>query len=330
MFYHHSAWLDGLAECFGFHPFYLAARSNGGTLVGVLPLALVPAAVGRARLVSVPFSYGAGPVTAAALGSAAAIDDALCAAARAVARDHRARRVEIKRPNTDSPPAAGFERVQRYASYRVPTEGGEAQVWKRLHGASTQRGIRKSAKAGVQATPSDALADWQLMAALQSATSHRHGLPAPPARFFTGLCRTLQARGLADLYVARAAAGEPLGAIVVWKGRRDWIYAFGAAHQAQLELRPNHAMLWAALRDAVDVGAAFDLGRAAPEQTGLVQFKERWGGTPVALAYDYSPSAGGLNTAPRDRGAMVIANRVWSALPPSVARRGSFLYKYLG
>ena len=97
-----------------------------------------------------------------------------------------------------------------------------------------------------------------------------------------------------------------------------------------LNLRPNHVLIWEAMRRATHAGVTFDLGRAAPEQEGLVEFKTRWGGEPVPLAYDYWPEASGLNTAKRDSGALGLAGRVWSRLPEAVARRGSFLYRYLG
>lgn len=324
-FYHEPAWSDALARAFGFPMHYLVAQ-QGDRVVGALPVAEVRALTGARRLVSLPFSYCAGPV---------AEDDrtahALCEAARELARSLGARRLEVKRSVASSwSVAPGFERVSRYATYRVDTRDDEHTLFKRLHGSTTQRGIRKAEKEGVVATRGRAVEDWQLMASLQAATSHRLGLPAPPDAFFTETCAELQRAGLADLYVARLPDGRPAAAITVWKGAREWIYAFGASRPDLLEHRPNHAVLWRAMRDAAAAGVPFDLGRAAPEQEGLVQFKERWGGVAVPLAYDYWPSAGGQNTAPRDRGPIAIANRVWSALPFAVAKRGSFLYRYLG
>ena len=324
-FYHESAWTAALHEAFGFAPTYLTARDAAGAIGGILPLVTVRSPVGRRRLVSLPFSYAAGPVA-----RDREADAALCAAALELARARGVRRVEIKRVGDAVAPAGGFTRAARYATYVVPTDGGERGVWKRLHASSTQRGIRRAEREGVRVDRATGVADWALMADLQADTSHRHGLPAPPHAFFTRTCRALQSQGLADLYVARTPAGEPAAAIVLWKGARSWIYAFGASRAEQLELRPVHAVLWRALRDALDAGVGFDLGRAAPEQEGLVQFKVRWGGVPVPLAYDYAPAPAGLHVGARDRGPIAWANRLWSALPPSVAARGAFLYKYLG
>ena len=323
-FYHEPAWIAGLRDAFGFRVHHLVAERDGA-LVGVLPLAEVRGLAGKRRLVSLPFSYCAGPV---------AVDEetahALATAAVDLARDRGATRVEVKHvPGSPWSAATGFERTSHYATYRVDMSGDERTLFKRLHQSATQRGIRKSEKEGVVVQRGGDGA-WEAMAALQARTSHRLGLPAPPDEFFTRTCRSLERDGLADVYVARLADGRLAAAITLWKGTREWIYAFGASAPETLEHRPNHALLWQAMRDAHAAGVTFDLGRAALEQQGLVQFKERWGGIAVPLAYDYWPEAGGLNVAARDRGPIAIVNRVWSALPFAIARRGSFLYRYLG
>jgi hypothetical protein len=199
-----------------------------------------------------------------------------------------------------------------------------------LHPSSTQRSIKKGEKSGLIVRQGDTSADWLIMAELEEATAHGHGLPAPPRNFFVEGCRTLQLGGLSALYIAFTPAGAPAAAITLWKGPRSWIYAFGASDPLHLELRPNHVLIWRAMKDAALAGCNFDLGRAAPEQEGLVEFKRRWGGQALPLAYDYWPEPGGLNVARRDRGPMVAMAAVWSHLPAVVARLGSGLYRYLG
>lgn len=324
-FYHEPAWAHALHQAFGFTPVFLTARDDAGRLRGVLPVAEVRSILLRRRLVSLPFSYAAGPVA-----DTPEADSALCTGVRALAAERGIRRVELKRADAGPAPAAGFVRAGRYSTYIVDTAAGEAGVWGRLHASSTRRGIRKSEREGVAVERPTDEPGWRIMADMQAASSHRHGLPAPPTAFFTTTCRAMQADGLTDLYVARSAGGEAIGAILLWKGARSWIYAFGASRPESLELRPTHALLWRAIRDAIEAGVGFDLGRAAPEQEGLVQFKERWGGVASPLAYDYWPAPSGLNVADRDRGPVAWVNRAWSALPEGVAARGAFLYRYLG
>jgi hypothetical protein len=326
VFYHHPAWIGGLGACYGLRITYLAARADG-RLVGGLPLAEVPALFGPRRLVSLPFGYAAGPL---ARSGESDVADRLAHGALDLARRRGLKRVEIKQVAPAGAAPAGFTRVTHYAAFRVSTAGGESAIWRRLHASSTQRSIRKGEKSGVEVAIGQTESDWCAMAELEERTAHGHGVPAPPRRFFLGHCRDLQRAGLAELYLARVPGRGVAAGIVVWKGWREWIYAFGASRPELLEYRPNHVLIWRALREAAAADVTFDLGRAAPEQEGLVEFKRRWGGEPVPLAYDYWPSAAGLNVARRDTGPLALAARVWTCLPASIARRGSALYRYLG
>jgi hypothetical protein len=322
-FYHLPQWAQCLHEIYRLPVHYYSARSDG-ELQGLLAVAEVPALLGPRRLVSLPFSYAAGP-----LAVNVAVADALRAAVREYARDRRVKRVELK-SRGEFPPSPGFQRIAHYATYELPTDGGEAAVWARLHAGSTQRSIRKGQKAGIVVRRGESAADWQVMAELEERTAHSHGVPAPPRRFFLDGARKLQSEGLADVYLAFTASGIPAAAITLWKGPRAWIYGFGASDPQQLEHRPNHVLLWTAIQDAMAAGCAFDLGRVAPEQSGLLEFKRRWGGQAIPLAYDYWPEPAGLNVAARDRGALSRMAAVWSRLPASAARLGAGLYRYLG
>jgi hypothetical protein len=263
------------------------------------------------------------------LAADVATADALVHAVRERAQARRIRRVEIK-SRGQFPPTPGFHRTTHYTTFEVPIEGGESAVWSRLHPGSTQRSIRKGQKAGLVVREGNSVSDWVIMAELEERTAHSHGLPAPPRRFFTEACPRLQEAGLAAVYLAHTSAGASAAAITVWKGPRAWIYGFGASDTAHLEHRPNHVLIWRAIQDAIAAGCTFDLGRAAPEQKGLTEFKRRWGGQAIPLAYDYWPEPGGLNVADRDRGAMAAAAALWSRLPAPVARLGTGLYRYLG
>jgi hypothetical protein len=322
-FYHHPAWVRCLGEMYRLRLDCYSARS-AGELRGLLAVAEIPPLLGPRRLVSLPFSYAAGPL---ALDGATA--SALSEAVREAAGERRIRRVELK-SRGEHPAPPGYQRVSRYATYEIPTEQGETSVWRHLHASSTQRSVKKGQKAGITVRRGETANDWLIMAELEEGTAQGHGLPAPPRRFFVEGCRRLQSAGLADVYLAFTSTGARAAAITVWKGPRSWIYAFGASDPAYLEQRPNHVLIWTAIQDAVAAGRRFDLGRAAPEQQGLVEFKKRWGGQAIPLTYDYWPTPGGLNVAPRDRGSMAAAAAVWSRLPAGLARLGAGLYRYLG
>ncbi len=324
-FYHDARWISGLARCLSYRTHWITAEGDAG-LAGGLALAEVPTFTGGRRLVSYPFSFIAGPVASTQEAAHAVLDRA-----RALVSERGARRLEVKCLGPGFSPAPGFERSERYATYRISPEGGEQAVWKRLDRTSVQQRIRKGEKAGVQVVMGSTEADWLTMAELEERVQQGHGVPAPPRRLFTGLLRGLQQQGLVDLYLGRIPDGRVAAGFVMYKGPRDWIYAFSASVPALIkEYRGTHVLLWAGLRAAVAANVVLDLGRTAPEQTSLAEFKLRWGSTTVPLVYDYFPSAGGLNQARRDTGALALASKVWSRLPRPVARIGSALFRYLG
>jgi hypothetical protein len=324
-FYHQALWISELARCLRYRVHWLAAR-DGDELVGGMALAEVPGLIGPARLVSFPFSFAAGP-----LARRPDIAHGLATHARELAAEIGARRVELRHIDSATAPAPDYVRSSRYTTYRVPTDGGEAAVWKRLHVTSTQQRIRKGQKAGVTVVDGSSEADWLAMARLEERVQQGFGVPAPPRTLFLDVCRRLQAAGLADLYLAQVPDGAIAAGFVMFKGPRDWIYAFSASHPRYIkEFRPTHVLLWAGLQRAAAAGVVLDLGRTSPEQASLAEFKQRWGAEAVPLAYDYWPGAGGLLEARRDRGALALAARVWSVLPAPVARLGSRLYRYLG
>lgn len=323
-FYHDPRWVIALARTFGYRLHCLTAR-DGDRIVGLLALAEVPRLVGARRLVSLPFSYAAGPLAESAGAVTLLLDAAL-----ERAREVRAGRVEIKQVSPSAPPEPPWIRATRYSTYRLDTRGGEEAVLQRFHADSTRRGIRKSEKAGVQVRLGEGEGDWGAMAELEEGTARSHGVPPPPRGFFLEACVGLQRDGITQLYLASVPGTGVAAGLVVYKGPKRWIYAFGASRPGLLEQRPNHALLWAAIRDAIAAGVEFDLGRAAPEQQGLVEYKRRWGGVAVPLAYDYYPAPGGLQTAGRDRGLLAWGAALWRHLPLGLTRAGSALYRYLG
>src|SRR5215212_1438912 len=89
-FYHRPEWALCLREIYRLNVDFYSARQSG-ELRGMLAVAEVPALIGPRRLVSLPFSYAAGPLAhdaATAAGLAEAVQDR--------ARERHIRRVEIK------------------------------------------------------------------------------------------------------------------------------------------------------------------------------------------------------------------------------------------
>lgn len=323
-FYHDARWVEGVSRSFGYRTHWIHGRGDSGLTAG-LAVAEVPRLLRGRRLVSFPFSFIAGPM---ARSDAAAL--AVLAAARGLVGERKASRLEVKRL-APCPLGEGYQRSSRYTTYRVSTAGGESALWQRLDRTSVQQRVRKGERAGVEVRLGSSVDDWLSMARLEEEVQRGHGVPAPPRSFFTGLLRDLQQAGLVDLYLGCTPQREVAAGFVMYRGPREWIYAFSAADPRLVrDFRATHVILWAGLRRACEAGVVVDLGRTAPEQASLAEFKLRWGAEPVPLAYDYFPTAGGMTEARRDRGPLALAGGLWSRLPRSLTRLGAGLYRYLG
>src|SRR5690242_14373569 len=104
IFYHASEWVTLLSQCFRFRATFTVAR-EGNTIAGILPLLTTRSLLGTRRLVSLPFSYAAGPVALAPQIATALVDDT-----RALAASLGIRHVEIKQAGEHAAPATGFQR----------------------------------------------------------------------------------------------------------------------------------------------------------------------------------------------------------------------------
>ena len=91
--------------------------------------------------------------------------------------------------------------------------------------------------------------------------------------------------GLGSVLIVEAA-GRPIAAAVFLAWNGTVIYKFGASDASAWSLRPNHLLMWYAIRTACEQGYRwFDFGRTDAGQEGLRNFKLSWGSAEDSLVY---------------------------------------------
>jgi CelD/BcsL family acetyltransferase involved in cellulose biosynthesis len=154
-------------------------------------------------------------------------------------------------------------------------------------------------------------------------------VPVQPRRFFRLLWDNAIATGLGSLLIVEAAA-QPIAAAVFLTWNETVIYKFGASDESSWSLRPNHLLLWDAIRAACEQGCRwFDFGRTDIGQEGLRNFKLSWGAVEEPLFY--GTVGGTLESAPSAEG---MATRVLGPVirhgPLLLCRAvGETLYRYV-
>ncbi len=124
-----------------------------------------------------------------------------------------------------------------------------------------------------------------------------------PRRFFRLLWDNAIATGLGSVLIVEAGA-QPIAAAVFLTWNETVIYKFGASDESSWSLRPNHLLIWHAIRTACEQGCRwFDFGRTDIGQEGLRNFKLSWGAVEEPLFYgmlggtpEPAPSAEGMAT----------------------------------
>ena len=316
--FHDPAWITLQMQSYGFTQASLACIT-GDRITGILPLLQISSPLTGKRGVSLPFSDYGGP-----LADDPGSMDALMKSAAALSTERRWKYLEL-RGNTPpglGQPAAAFKR------HRLQLSPGPDALFRSFDKGQTQRSVNKFGKSGAvveRRTDMEAVVSFMR---LNYRTRRKHGLPPQPDRFFEELHRTLLATGRGFVGVARLG-GTDLGACLFLLFKDTVYYKFGASDEAQLVHRPNHGIMWDAIRWAAGEGyRMFDFGRSDLDGEGLIKFKRGWGTEETDLTY-YRMSAG---AATREGGGPIETLKpLLQRMPiPILKLIGKVLYEHVG
>jgi hypothetical protein len=304
--FHHPAWLNALAESYGYRPFVIAACDDNGQIRAGLPLMEVRSAVTGRRWVSLPFTDYCAPLYSD--------PEALDQLARDLAFLYQAGsvpRIEIRwelpaHPAIQQHPAYYLHVVRLNSDPEVVMKG-----FKRTHrqnvGTAENRGVH--VERGVEPEHVRRFYEMQLE------TRRRKGLPVQPWKFFDLLEKKVLARGLGFVLLAFKDAQCLAGGVFLhWQ--QTLTYKYAASSDEGQEYRPNNLLSWTAMRGT------------GLENDGLRRFKRGWGAEERPLTYSTLP---GPVPGAGDGKLMFYMETVIQRAPPWVCKAaGELLYRHFG
>lgn len=339
--YHHPAWIKALEMEYGQRVAHLACEDEAGTLRAILPLMYTEGVplISRNRLYgkrlsSLPRTPLAGP-----LASDTAAARAVLEAAASEARNGGQHLLQIKAQCMKFDGLVeGLVCTPWRLSYVLPLSGArdEFYIADGSHRSSIQRALKKSARSGVVVRNADCEDDVRSWYRLYLHNMRRNAIPPRSLRFFLKIWELLRPRSLLQLVVADhpSSRGREIVAGSVYLMYRGTVSnMFNGASEEHLSLRPNEAIHWHAINEAVRTGCtAFDFGEVPEGHETLARFKMKWGSQPVRLYRYYYP--GNLfparETERTGHYAPLMAEALWRHLPLGVtAALGDRIYSYL-
>ncbi len=327
VFYYHSAWLELIAQLYGYTVIPLTTTNNAGEVSGYLPLCLMQSPLTGRRLVSLPFSDLC-PILAESEQDA----DNLVEQAIALAHQQKVRYLEL-RTGANHVLAERSDMVQGdlYVRWVMPLTGDSDTLWSQLR-KPVQHQIKKSRKLGVQVRMSNNHEDVNRYYRLHLQTrSKKHGMPAQPQRYFLDAWDAFAAQDMMQVLLAEHE-GHIIAGMVLFAAGKTVRYAYGASDEQYLHLAPNNLLMWTAMTWGCTHGyQELDMGRTASDNEGLMEFKRRWGATQAPLPYYYYPQMDGLAATSEQSQKFRLLTACWRKLPLQIAGPlGGQLYHHLG
>jgi serine/alanine adding enzyme len=304
--FHLAGWRDVIARVLGHECLYLAARTDAGQLIGVLPLVRVKSFLFGHYIVSMPFLNYGGP-----LGSPAATAE-LIGHAVALARRDRVKLLELR---SRVPLPAELPASHRKITVLLDLPPGDPDALFGRLKAKVRSQVRRPQKEGVEVR----FGLDQVGPFFDVFARHMRdlGTPTQPRRLFDAIA----AQFPHDAWFGCAwLGGRPIAGGCGFRWADEFEMTWASALTEHNRIAPNMLLYWAFLERAANERiAVFNFGRCTPGG-GTHRFKQQWGGRDEPLYwYQYAPRGGAASTPSPDDGAYAWGPRLWKRLPLGLA-----------
>jgi serine/alanine adding enzyme len=321
--FHLSSWLLTIRQTYPFKPLLYVLKDSSGNISSVLPLFRIKSIVTGTRIVSVPFSDYCHPLAATEEDLVRLITQLLDSMGRNI------KYVEIRGFVSEK---AKFVCNNYYKRHFITLPPEPVEMRKKINKRTIQYSIRKAEKAEVTIVEDNSEKGIEEFYRLNLLTRKKHGVPPQPKRFFINMIHNMVSHCTTSILLAKWDS-KAIAAGVFFKFLKTVYYKYNVSDPDYLSTKaPNHLLTWKAIETACKEGYRyFDFGRTAPDNEGLMRYKEMWGAEAVDLPYSYYPEARGIGTK-EEKGLLYNAiTRTWRSMPDAITTRlGPLIYPHLG
>lgn len=317
--FHHPAWSQVLAECYGYRSFVCSVLDDKGAIKAGVPVMEIRSSLTGRRWVALPFSDHCRPL----------FDDeeSLARLTDYFAEAYSAQTIPSIELNWEYPSRSLIQFYSDHVLQTIDLLPDAGEVFSRIK-PKYRRTVRIAEREGVHVEWGDTYEHLDAFYELHLLTRRRLGVPIQPRKFFRLLWENVLKRDLGFLLLAYKDGLCLAGAIFLhW--RKTVTYKYSASSGVDRKLGATDCILWKAIDWACDNGyTSLDLGRTARSNEGLRFYKKRWRSEEVPLVYSY---LGRKPTQPPGGKLMSIMQTVIRHSPTWVCRvAGEVLYRHFG
>ncbi|MHC4594277.1 MAG: GNAT family N-acetyltransferase [Planctomycetota bacterium] len=190
----------------------------------------------------------------------------------------------------------------------------KARVWARVQN-DHRKAIRKAKNRGVTVREAVSIEDFSEFYPVYLRVFRNFGTPPYGTNYFPVLWRRLQVSGAVRLLLAHAGQ-RCIGGLLLFCWGRNLISKFAACLPEAVPLRVYAALYWR----AIEIGLELDYerlswGTSSRDQTGLIEFKERWGAQSRPAVLHSLPVQGNVPSIEKYYNSEGFARQLWKKLP---------------
>lgn len=297
-------WLNVLKSGLRQQPWFLSVR-DGGSLIGVLPLAFVKSPIFGKHLVSLPYLNTSGVLTESPDAARLLIDEAIKLADKLNVKNLELRH-ETEYQHEGLPDA-----LRQKVHMRLTLPSTEDEMWSALKSKvrSQIKKPRNNEKLTVVFGREELLDEFY---AIFCINMRDLGTPPFSKKLFAAMLRELPN----DTEICSVRfEGTPCSAAFLVHGPAVTTVPSASALRKFNFTSCNMLMYWHMLVRAIERGqTTFDFGRSS-EDSGTYKFKKQWGSEPCPAVWQYYVREGSVTDMRPDGGKYDTMIKVWQKLP---------------